>query len=75
MRRTRFEASLDKRRAMKQAEENGGIADSMDVRMNLLERVKSGEITLAESQKELAKIKRDAKKSGKLTRQQVYTRS
>ena len=75
MRRTRFEASLDKRRAMKQAEENGEIADSMDVRMNLLERVKSGEITLAESQKELVKIKRDAKKSGKLTRQQVYTRS
>ena len=75
MKRTRFEASLDKRRAMKQAEENGEIADSMDVRMNLLKRVKSGEITLAESQKELAKIKRDAKKSGKLTRQQVYTRS
>lgn len=73
--RTRYEASLEKRRAVTKADKNEEVADSTSVRLALLQRVKNGEITLEESQKELAKIKRNAKKNGKLTKQQVWSRS
>lgn len=72
--RTRFEASLDKREALKTAESSGMVADSMDVRMALIERMHSGELTLAEVQAQLKKIKAGAKKAGKLTRAQAFSR-
>ena len=74
MKRTRFEASQDKRANVKKCEEDGIIADSIEVRMALMDQVKNGEKTLEEVQKELAKIKRNAKKSGKITRNQAFIR-
>jgi uncharacterized membrane protein YdfJ with MMPL/SSD domain len=59
--------------ALSQAEKDGVVADSMDVRKALMARVNSGEITLEEAQAELKKIKRGAKAAGKITRNQAYT--
>jgi hypothetical protein len=73
MSRTRWEAQFDKRQAMNKAEESGLIADSMDYRMALMGRVKSGEITLEQAQAELKKVKRDAKKNGLTTRSRAYS--
>ncbi len=64
----------DKRSEVKRSEEAGEVADSLEVRKALLRRVDSGEITLAESQKEHRKIKRNAKKAGKVTRNQAWHR-
>ena len=75
MSRTRYEVSLDKRRAVEQAEENGDIVDSMEARLALMAKVESGEIPLEEAQLALKKLKREGKKRGLLTRQQVYSRS
>lgn len=72
--RTRFEASLDKSRAMKEAEAAGQVADSGAVRLALMEHVRSGEITLQAAQAELARIKRGAKAAGKVTRSQAFSR-
>jgi len=74
-RRDRFTASMEKRSAIEEAEKNGTVADSIDVRMRLMEQVESGEKTLKEVQDELAKIKRNAKRNGKQTRNQVFCRS
>lgn len=73
MRRTRWEASMDKRRAMNKAEEDGLVADSMEVRHQLLEKVRKGEATLEEVQAELKKIKRNAKKNGLITRSKAFS--
>ena len=72
--RTRFEASMDKRDALKTAEAAGQVADSMDVRLALMDRVHSGEITLEQAQAELKKIKSGAKRAGKVTRAQAFSR-
>lgn len=72
--RTRAEAMMDKRDAMKEAEANGQVADSMEVRAELVRRIQAGEITPAEGQAELARIKRNAKKAGLLTRTQAFNR-
>lgn len=61
------------RDAQKQAENDGKVADSMEVRKALMERVHSGEITLEDAQKQLADIKRNAKRNGKITRNQAFT--
>ena len=74
MSRTRWEASIDKRRAMKKAEEAGEVADSMEVRHQLLEKVRKGEATLEQVQIELRKIKRSARRNGQITRSQAYRR-
>ena len=58
MGRTRFEASMDKRSHLRDCEEKGIVADSMDVRRALMERVHAGEITLEQAQTELKKIKK-----------------
>jgi len=58
--------------ALKQAEADGRIADSMEVRQALMERVHKGEITLEAAQAELKKIKRGAKAAGKVTRSQAF---
>lgn len=50
----------------------GNVADSMTVRIAIVERIKSGEITLEAGQKELARIKRSAKAAGKITRNQAF---
>jgi len=61
-----------KRDAIEQAEKNGKVADSIDVRKALMERIKDGEITLEEAQTELKKIKRNAKKNGQTTRNRAF---
>jgi len=63
-----------KRSAMHKAEDAGLIADSMDVRLALLKKIESGELAPEDAQAALAKIKRDAKRNGKITRQQAYSR-
>lgn len=65
---------MDKRHAMNKAEEDGLVADSMEVRHQLLEKVRKGEATLEEVQAELKKIKRNAKKNGLITRSQAFSR-
>jgi len=62
---------MDNQRA---AEAEGKVADSLDVRMALMERVHAGEITLADAQEQLKKIKRSAKKNGQITRASAYRR-
>lgn len=72
--RTRFEAAIDKREALKTAEAAGQVADNMDVRLALMAHVHSGEITLAQAQAELKKIKNGAKRAGLVTRTQAFSR-
>lgn len=67
----RHSHGCDARRA---AEKAGEVADSLDVRMALLEAVKNGEMTMEQAQSELARIKRAAKRNGKITRSQAYKR-
>jgi len=74
MSRTRFEASLDKKRNMKECEEAGIVADSEDVRLALMKKVWLGKCTLEEVQAELKAIKRNAKKNGLITRTQAFNR-
>lgn len=61
--------------AIRAAESAGEVADSMEVPMALMERVRKGEISLNEAQSELKRIKRNAKRDGKTTRNQVFRRS
>jgi hypothetical protein len=75
MRRTRFDAALDKRSAVNAADAGGQVADSMEVRGEIVRAIQAGEITLEEGQSRLKRIKRDAKKNGMVTRQQVWSRS
>ena len=70
--RSRFEAGLDKRNAVNEAEKDGIVADSHSVRLALMDKVYSGKITLEQAQKELATIKKNAKKNGLLTRSQAF---
>ena len=67
-----FTRNLERRRAMKNAEASGQVADSLEVRMAIMKRVEAGEITLPEAQAELARIKRGAKAAGKITRNQAF---
>lgn len=74
MTRTRFEASLEKREAVKADEANGFVADSMEVRMELVRRMHSGELTLAQVQAELKRVQRGAKAAGQVSRAQSFNR-
>ena len=65
---------MDKRHALSEAEKAGEVADSMEVRIAIMDRVHSGEITLKQAQAELKKIQAGAKKQGKLTREEAYSR-
>ena len=65
----RVEAQKD---ALRKAEAGGQIADSLEVRQAIMERVRKGEITLEAAQVELKKIKRGAKAAGKVTRSQAF---
>lgn len=57
---------------VKAAEASGAVADSMDVRMALMEKVHAGEMTLEAAQAELMRIKRNASRNGQTTRARVY---
>ncbi len=72
MRRNAFDAAMDKRAHVKACESDGLVADSMEVRLRLMERVHAGEISLKDAQSELARIKKNAKKNGLITRNQAY---
>lgn len=61
--------------AMKKAEDEGCVADSMEYRKALMSRVHAGEITLEEAQAELKRTKRNAKKNGLTTRNSVFVHS
>ena len=63
----------ERRDAQKQAEADGKVADSMDVRLALMDRFHKGEITLEEAQAQLKKIKSAAKRNGQITRNQAFT--
>lgn len=72
--RTRFEAAMEKKRALRAAEAAGRVADSLSVRLAILARIKSGEITLAQGQAELKQIQAKAQSIGKMTRAQAFRR-
>ena len=48
-RRSKWEAGFDKSRAVEDAQKNGLIADSDDVRVDIVRRITSGEITLIQA--------------------------
>lgn len=72
MSRSGWDARLDKRVNIEKLEEQGLIADSMDVRKSLVERVMRGEITPEQSREELKRIQRNAKRNGLKTRNQAW---
>lgn len=72
MTRTRFEAAMEKKRAQRTAEAAGQVADSHSVRLAIMARIKSGEITLAQGQAELKKIRAKAQSIGLKTRAQAF---
>ena len=57
---------------IRKAEQEGRVADNLDVRVDLIRRMNNGEINLAEVQAQLRKLKREAKKHGQITRIQAY---
>lgn len=71
---SRFENAFRKRRVVNKANDAGMIADSDEVRIALVRRVHAGELTLEQAQAELKRVKRDARKNGKVTRAQAYSR-
>lgn len=74
-RRTRSEALHDKNVAVRAAEVAGEIADSHEVRLEIVRRMNAGEITLEQAQAELKAIKRGAAEVGKTTRGRVWRQS
>lgn len=72
MSRMSWDRAQQAKQDVKDAESAGQVADSMEVRLALMDRVHSGEITLAQAQEELKRIKRGAKKAGKVTRNQAF---
>lgn len=64
--------SRARNKAVEQAEAEGRVADSLEVRMALIKRHEAGEITFDEMQAELKRIKRNAKKNGQVTRSQAW---
>ncbi len=66
-----FEA-VSRRQNVKAMEANGEIADSMEVRLAIVARIDSGDITLEQGQAELRRIKREAKKNGQATRARAF---
>ncbi|WP_122499978.1 hypothetical protein [Pseudomonas viridiflava] len=71
-RRDWYDRRVDKRVALQIAEEQGLVADSMAYRQSLVLKMKSGEYTQEQALSELRKVKRDAKKNGLKTRDQVW---
>lgn len=72
MSRMSWDRAQQAKQDVKDAESAGQVADSMEVRLALMARVHSGEISLAQAQEQLKKIKRGAKTAGKVTRNQAF---
>lgn len=58
-------------RNVAKAEAEGRVADSLDARKALVARMEAGELTHEQVLAELRKLKRGAKKQGKVTRAQA----
>jgi hypothetical protein len=71
-RRDWYDRRMDKRVALKIAEEQGIVADSSELRASLVAKIHSGEMTIEQVQAELRKVKREAKKNGLQTREQIW---
>jgi len=69
------EDNYRKRKALDEADAKGEVSDTMEIRLNLMEKVHSGELTLDEAQKQLKEIKKQGSKKGLLTRAQKWSRS
>ncbi|MDH0705337.1 MULTISPECIES: hypothetical protein [Pseudomonas] len=67
-----YDRRIDKRVALQIAEEQGIVADSTELRQALVAKLQSGEMTIQQVQDELRKVKREAKKNGKKTREQIW---
>lgn len=67
-----YKRHREKSAAVRAAEAAGAVADSMDVRIALIARMDAGELTLAQVQAELRRIKRAAARAGKTTRAKAY---
>ncbi|RRW54380.1 hypothetical protein [Pseudomonas moraviensis] len=71
-RRDWYDRRMDKRVALQIAEEQGIVADSSELRASLVAKIQSGEMTIEKVQAELRKVKREAKKNGLKTREQIW---
>lgn len=71
-RRDWYDRRTDKRVALQIAEEQGIVADSTELRESLVAKMNSGDMTLLEVLEELRKVKREAKKNGLKTRDQIW---
>jgi len=71
-RRDWYDRRMDKRVALQIAEEQGVVADSSELRESLVAKIHSGEMTIEQVQDELRKVKREAKKNGLKTREQIW---
>lgn len=71
-RRDWYDRRLDKRVALQIAEEQGLVADSSELRASLVVKVHAGEMTIEQVQAELRRVKREAKKNGMKTRDQIW---
>ena len=71
-RRDWYDRRLDKRVALQIAEEQGLVADGSELRASLVAKVHAGEMTIEQVQAELRRVKREAKKNGMKTRDQIW---
>jgi hypothetical protein len=71
MKGDRFWKIQTQKAALKQAEGEGRVADNIEHRKRLMQRVHDGEITLEQAQAELKVVKRTASKNGQVTRSQA----
>ncbi len=71
-RRDWYDRRMDKRVALQIAEEQGIVADSSEFRASPGAKIHSGEMTIDQVQAELRKVKREAKKNGLKTREQIW---
>lgn len=67
-----FERAMDRRRNLREEEAVGNVADSLEYRMSLMEKVRNREISLEEAQRQLRETQKTAEKQGKLTRDKAY---
>lgn len=72
MKGDRFWRNEQRKANLEAAEAGGDVADSMEVRGALIAKTNAGEMTLDQAQDELARIKRGAKRAGKITRAQAF---
>lgn len=71
-RRDWYDRRMDKRVALQIAEDQGIVADSSALRASLVAKIHAGEMTIEQVQAELRKVKREAKKNGLKTRDQIW---